>query len=80
MSRRATPTKYSSLGTWCKKVHLRTHLLMHHINNRHSWVQASIFISDRDDEAVGPKDGGKTLTKVSNDMSKAFLISSVQLC
>ena len=27
---------------------------MHHINNRHSWVQASIFISDRNDEAVGP--------------------------
>ena len=28
----------------------------------------------------GPKDGGKTLTKVSKDMSKAFLISSVRLC
>ena len=27
---------------------------MHHINDCHSWVQASIFISDRNDEAVGP--------------------------
>ena len=28
----------------------------------------------------GPKDSDKTLTEVSKDTSKAFLISSVQLC
>lgn len=29
-------------------------LFVHHVNCSHSWVQASTFITDRNDEAVGP--------------------------